>query len=98
MTQAAEKLGVERGTAYDYWNQWKQTEEAQYIDTEFYRLTNQLKTLNPEKVLDAITKIKVRMTTEKTEVKANVKMDADIKTPTNKLIQFSRQQQKVENK
>ena len=72
-TDIAKELGVSRITAYTYWNNWKLTEEAQQVDWEWWNLYRKLKRQNPAKALECLTRIKYRMTTEKHEVKAEIK-------------------------
>lgn len=72
-SEIAKELGVSRKTAYRYWEKWKQTEEAQAVDWEWWNLYNQVRVVNPEKALECLTRIKYRMTTEKLEVQKTVK-------------------------
>lgn len=86
-SQAAEKVGLKRNRAYRLWNRWKQTEEAQNIDMEWWALYLQLKDKNPEKALECLTRLKYRMTTEKSEV--NIKK-VSVSKQVQEIIKFSR--------
>jgi transposase-like protein len=66
--EIAEQIGITRKTVYVYWNEWKQSEEAIHIDRKWYSRCNALEETNPEKAFEGLTKIKVRMTTEKKEI------------------------------
>jgi transposase-like protein len=72
-TEIAQELGVARSTLYDDWNRWKQTEEAKQVDWEWWSLYKRLKRVNPSKALECLTRIKYRLTTEKIEVKEEIK-------------------------
>lgn len=72
-TQIAREVGVSRRTAYRYWHRWKQTEEAQHVDWEWWALFNKVRDSKPEKALECLTRIKHRMTTEKVEENITVK-------------------------
>jgi hypothetical protein len=72
-TQIAIELGVSRNQAYEYWRRWKDTEEASQVDWEWWNLYRKLKRKNPAKALECLTRIKYRMTTEKMELKAEIK-------------------------
>ena len=74
-TEAANQIGITRQRAYRLWNRWKQTEEAQQIDNEWWNLYLTVKDQNPEKALECLTRLKYRLTTEKVEVKENVKVE-----------------------
>jgi hypothetical protein len=71
-TENAKTLGISRRTVYRYWDRWKQSEEAQQIDSEWWALYNTVKQDNPTKALECMTRIKHRMTTEKLEVNEQV--------------------------
>ena len=71
--KAAAKVGVTRRQAYRYFNEWKQSHEAQQIDSEWWSLYLRLRDENPEKALECLTRLKYRMITEKHEIKATVK-------------------------
>lgn len=72
-TQAAKEIGVSRKTAWTYFTKWKESSEAQLVDTEWWALYLRLKDENPEKALECLTRLKYRMTTEHREVKAEIK-------------------------
>jgi transposase-like protein len=72
-SEIAKELGISRATAWRYWTRWKQTEEAQAVDWEWWNLYNQVRVVNPEKALECLTRIKYRMTTEKLEVQKTIK-------------------------
>jgi hypothetical protein len=72
-SQAATQLGIKRNRAYRLWNRWKDTEEAKQIDLHWWALYLRLKDENPEKALECLTRLKYRMTTEKHELKAELK-------------------------
>ena len=72
-TEIAKDLRVARSTLYDDWNRWKQTEEAKQVDWEWWSLYKRLKRVNPSKALECLTRIKYRLTTEKIEVKEEIK-------------------------
>ncbi len=72
-TKIAEIIGVSRNQAYEYWRRWKQSEEADQVDWEWWTLYRRLKRVNPTKALECLTRIKYRMTTEKTELKADIR-------------------------
>ena len=59
-TEIAKDLGVARSTLYADWNRWKQTEEAQQVDWEWWNLYKKLKRVNPSKALECLTRIKYR--------------------------------------
>jgi hypothetical protein len=71
-TQAAKEIGVSRKTAWTYFTRWKETSEAQLVDTEWWALYLRLKDDNPEKALECLTRLKYRMTTEKKEIEKTI--------------------------
>jgi predicted DNA-binding protein YlxM (UPF0122 family) len=71
--EIAQQIGITRKTVYVYWNEWKQTEEAIHIDRKWHHRCQALEETNPEKAFEGLTKIKVRMTTEKLEVKKEIR-------------------------
>ena len=72
MTQACEIVGVSRTTGYEYWKAWQETEEAAYINTEWWSLYTQVKKRDPVSALKMLTQIKLRFHPEKVELKAEV--------------------------
>ena len=69
----AKELGISRKTAYRYWQKWKQTEEAQMVDWEWWELYKKVKVVNPEKALECLTRIKHKMIVERAEVKQEIR-------------------------
>jgi transposase-like protein len=72
VTNIAKQIGISRKTLYNYWAEWQQTEEAVQINRKWHRLCKALEEDNMEKAFEGLTKIKVRMTTEKTELKEEI--------------------------
>ena len=72
-SQASKELGLTRPRAYRLWNKWKQSTEAQLVDTEWWDLYLKVKQENPEKALECLTRLKYRMITEKHELQATIK-------------------------
>jgi len=72
-TEIAKDIGISRKTAYRYWNRWKQTEEAQAVDMEWWSLYLKVREANPEKALECLTRIKHKMITDRHEVQATIK-------------------------
>jgi transposase-like protein len=79
VTNIAKQIGISRKTLYNYWAEWQQTEEAVQINRKWHRLCKALEEDNMEKAFEGLTKIKVRMTTEKTELKEDI-TETHIKT------------------
>lgn len=71
-TDACNKLGIGRTTGYEYYKTWKAEQEPLKVDSEFWELLTQVKEDNPEKALDAITKIKLKQTESNVNMKAQV--------------------------
>ncbi len=69
----AKELGISRKTAYRYWNRWKQSEEAQTVDWEWWNLYFKVREVNPEKALECLTRIKHKMIVEKQEIKQDIR-------------------------
>ena len=79
-TQAAQQIGISRRQAYRWFQQWK-LNEGNEIDREWWQLYNRLLDESPEKAFEGLTRLKYRMTTEKTEQKINItekKIDVSI--------------------
>lgn len=72
-TKIAEAIGVSRKQAYKYWDIWLQSEEAKQVTVEWWAEYKRLKHQCSPKAFEGITRIKYRMTTEKHELKAEVK-------------------------
>lgn len=88
-TQACQDLHLTRNRGYKLWNDWKQTSEAQLVDTEWWELYLRMKTENPEKALECLTRIKHRMTTEKREIQKTIKeirLNWDVHTNLNNTV------------
>ena len=72
ITEIAKQLNITRMTAYRWFQKWKQTEEAQQIDMEWWALAKQLQNKtegNPLKVFEGLTRLKYRM------IPASINMD-----------------------
>lgn len=72
-SQSCKELGLTRNRGYRLWNKWKESEEAQLVDTEWWDLYLTVKQTNPEKALECLTRLKYKMITEKKEVQATIK-------------------------
>ena len=73
ITTIAQEVGISRKTLYVYWNEWKQTEEAAEIDRRWHRVGSKLDDADDlPSEFQGLTRVKVRMTTERTEVKAEL--------------------------
>ena len=86
MTENAETLGIGRATAYRYWNQWVESEEAQQLDLEWWSMFINLKHKSPIKAFEGLTRLKIRKTPQKIQqdVKGEIKTEH---TETSILIQ-----------
>lgn len=73
MTQACTQVGISRTTGYEYWKQWQETEEAAYINTEWWSLYQQVKRRDPVSALKMLTQLKLRFHPEKIEFKGEIK-------------------------
>jgi hypothetical protein len=73
MTQACTEVGISRTTGYEYWKQWQETEEATYINTEWWSLYQQVKRRSPVDALRMLTQLKLRFHPEKIEFKGEMK-------------------------
>ena len=71
-SQACKDLGLSRPRAYRLWNKWKENQEAQLIDTEWWDLYLTVKQENPDKALECLTRLKYRMITQKAEIKQDI--------------------------
>lgn len=69
MTQACSIVGISRTTGYEYWKAWQETEEATYINTEWWSLYQKVKRINPTGALKMLTALKLRFHPEKIEIK-----------------------------
>lgn len=69
----AKEVGVSRKTAYNYWNKWKNSEEAQAIDMEWWALYLRVREVNPEKALECLTRLKHKMIIDKQEIKQDIR-------------------------
>jgi transposase-like protein len=78
ITDIAKQVGITRKTLYVYWNEWQQTEEAAKINRKWHSLCKYLEENNPEKAFDGLTKVKVRMTTEKKEIEKSVTLTKNV--------------------
>ena len=72
-SQACKELNISRPRGYRLWEAWKQSDEAQLVDCEWWDLYLTVKQDNPEKALECLTRLKYRMTTEKREINKTVK-------------------------
>lgn len=72
-SEIAKEIGIGRRRAYRLWNKWKQTEEAQMVDWEWWELYKKVKVVNPEKALECLTRIKHKMIVERAEVKQEIR-------------------------
>lgn len=71
-TQACAKVGICRETGYEYMKLWKQKTEPLKVDKKFWQLLAIVEVDNPEKALDAVTKVKLKQTDENVNVKSEV--------------------------
>ncbi len=69
MTQACNIVGISRTTGYEYWKTWQETEEATFINTEWWSLYQKVKRQNPYGALKMLTALKLRFHPEKVEIK-----------------------------
>jgi transposase len=76
---ACQKIGISRPTGYEYFNEWKANDEVLKVDRVFWRLIRQLEEENPEKVLDALTRLKTKLTPNRVDVKKEIKSDVKIR-------------------
>jgi hypothetical protein len=72
ISQIAKEIGVDRTTLYRDFDDWIKTDECQYIHTEWLRLYQQLKTENPEKAFDGLTKLLSMYVKKEPEINVNV--------------------------
>jgi hypothetical protein len=72
MTKVCKEMGISRTTGYEYWHIWEQTEEAQYVNAEWWGLYHQVKQTHPTVALKMLTNLKLRFHPEKFEVKAEL--------------------------
>jgi Xaa-Pro aminopeptidase len=72
MTQACTEVGISRTTGYEYWKQWQETEEATYINTEWWSLYQQVKRRSPTDAFRMLTQLKLRFHPEKLEIKEDL--------------------------
>lgn len=75
MTKNADIIGIGRRTAYRYWNQWVESEEAQQVDIEWWAQFNQLKKKSPIRAFEGLTRIKIRKTPHKMEMREEIKIE-----------------------
>jgi hypothetical protein len=72
MTQACNIVGISRTTGYEYWKAWQETEEATYINTEWWSLYHLVKKRSPVDALRMLTQLKLRFHPEKVEFKGEM--------------------------
>jgi hypothetical protein len=77
-TNACEKLSIGRTTGYEYWKEWKHSEEPRKVDAKFWELLRQVETDNPEKALDAVTRLKIKLTDTNVNVNAKAEVTEHI--------------------
>ena len=66
--QAAETIGISRMTAYRWWDEWCQTDEAKEISAEWWAIFNQLKKEKKEKAGEFVTRLKLKLMKDKSEM------------------------------
>lgn len=88
MTDACRKLGITRETGYVWYREWKTEQEPEKIDKTFWRLMQTVEQDNPEKALDSITKLKIKLTDTNVNVKAEVTetIEANVTVNTEQLL------------
>jgi len=78
-SKACAKVGIDRVTGYKYFYEWKESEEPIKVDRKFWNLIGKLEEENPEKVLDALTRLKIKLTAAKVDVKKEVTATSDVR-------------------
>lgn len=69
--QICTQFNISRRTGYYWFERWKQR-EGFYVDVTWWQLVEEVRKRSPEKALEALTRLKYRMTTEKREEKISI--------------------------
>jgi len=91
MTDTCLKMGISRTTGYEWYHEWKRTQEPQKIDQSFWRLMRIVEADNPEKALDCATRVKIKMTDANVNVKSEVTEHVEGTVNVNTTIQLLRE-------
>jgi len=78
-TKACQKAGLPRRTGYRYWNKWKQSEEVQQVDLEWWALANKLKDEYPEKAFEGLTRLKTKMIPTQLNIEETQKLTVNVR-------------------
>lgn len=94
MTDACIKMEISRPTGYEWYHEWKQTQEPQKVDQRFWHLMDIVEEDNPEKALDCATRVKIKLTDStvnvnaKSEVTEHIEGHIDVNTTIQLLKQY----------